>query len=201
MRIQPLILTLAFVLSGCASTDGQSRLAYFAGHNRPQPAYSAGLGGVLYQGADKMIDDAITRYGVSSAKPIIVATSVDVDDLTESSTFGRLASQLVASRLSQRGYLVRDVTYTQALTVTPETGEMALSREAAKLARDEDAQAVIAGAYAVGGEKIYLNLRMLAAADGRLMSSVDLVIPVNEDTQRMIVTGRNDYQRRAALGR
>jgi len=199
MRIQPVLLMLALALSGCASTAGQPGLSYFAGHNRPQPTYSASLGGVLYQGADKMMQDAATRFSISTAKPIIVATSVNVDDLNDSSTFGRLASQLVASRLSQQGYLVRDVTYTQALTVTPETGEMALSRETAKLARDEDAQAVIAGAYAVGGEKIYLNLRMLAAADGRLISSVDLVIPLSEDTQRMIVTGRNDLQRRAAL--
>jgi hypothetical protein len=190
MRIQPLIVALALLLPGCASTHTQSR-----------PAYSAGLGGVLYEGADKMIDDALSRLGVSRDKPIIVATSVNVDDLEDSSTFGRLASQLVASRLAQRGYLVRDVTFTQALTVTPETGEMVLSREAAKIATEEDAQAVIAGAYAVGGEKIYLNLRMLAAADGRLVSSVDLVVPLNEDTQRMVVTGRNDLQRRASLGR
>jgi len=190
MRIQPLILALTLLLPGCASTQIQSR-----------PAYSAGLGGLLYEGADTMIDEALSRLGVSRDKPIIVATSVNVDNLQDSSTFGRLASQLVASRLAQRGYLVRDVTFTQALTVTPETGEMVLSREAAKIATDEEAQAVIAGAYAVGGEKIYLNLRMLAAADGRLVSSVDLVVPLNEDTQRMIVTGRNDYQRRAELAR
>lgn len=189
MRIQPLILALALVLPGCAT------------HVQSRPAHSAGLGGVVYEGADKMIDEAVSRYGVSRDKPIIVATSVNVDDLQDSSTFGRLASQLVASRLSQRGYLVRDVTYTQALAITPETGEMVLSREASKLAADNDAQAVIAGAYAVGGEKIYLNLRMLAAADGRVVSAVDLVVPLNEDTQRMVVTGRNDLQRRAALGR
>lgn len=198
MRTQSLVLAFVLALPGCASPGGHP-LGYFGAYHQPQPVHSAGLGGVLYQGADKIIADANTRFDISPAKPIIVATSVNVDDLKDSSTFGRLASQLVASRLSQLGYLVRDVTYTQALTVTPDTGEMALSREAAKLARDEDAQAVIAGAYAVGGEKIYLNLRMLAAADGRLVSSVDLVIPLNEDTQRMIVTGRNDLQRRAAL--
>jgi hypothetical protein len=201
MRTQSLILALTVFLSGCASAGDHPHFRYFGGQGQPQPIHTGGLGGVLYEGADKLIDDAVTRFDISTAKPIIVATSVNVDDLADSSTFGRLASQLVASRLSQRKYLVRDVTYTQALTVTPETGEMTLSREAAKLARDEDAQAVIAGAYAVGGEKIYLNLRMLAAADGRLISSVDLVIPLNEDTQRMIVTGRNDLQRRAALGR
>lgn len=198
MRTQPLILALAILVSGCAST-GDPHFAYLGAPNSPQPVHAAGLGGVVYAGADKLMDDAMGRFTISTAKPIIVATSVNVDDLKDSSTFGRLASQLVASRLSQRRYLVRDVTYTQALTVTPETGEMTLSREAAKLAQDEDAQAVIAGAYAVGGEKIYLNLRMLAAADGRLISSVDLVIPLNEDTQRMIVTGRNEPQRRAAL--
>jgi hypothetical protein len=189
MNIKPLILALALstLLAGCASAPIYQ-----------QRAHSEGLSGVIYEAADRVVGSA-ANAGLARNKPIIIATSVNVDDLGDSSTFGRLASQLVASRLTQLGYLVRDVTYMQGLVVTPETGEMVLSREASKIALENNAQAVMAGTYAVGGEKIYLNLRMLAADDGHLISAVDVAIPLNEDTQRMIVTGRNDLQRRAAL--
>lgn len=182
MRVAALILALAVspALAGCATA--------------PAPAYqyTRDLGGLVYRGADKVLD---TAGGLSPAKPIVVVTAVDVDDLTASSTFGRLASQLVSSRLSQRGYLVRDITYTQALTVTPETGEMALSREARRIAVETDAQAVLAGVYAVGGEKIYLNLRLLGAADGRVISAADLVIPLDPDTHPLVLTGRHGADR------
>jgi hypothetical protein len=191
MRVRSMLLAVALALpaAGCAALGAA-----------PQPT-SYSLKGSVYRAVDQIVDASDMNTGIALNRPIIVATSVNVDDLSDSSTFGRLASQLVASRLTQRGYLVRDVTYTQALVVTPETGEMVLSREASKLAAQYDAQAVVAGAYAVGGEKIYLNLRVLSASDGRVLSTVDVVVPVNEDTQRMIVTGRNDLQRRAALER
>jgi hypothetical protein len=192
MRIGSTVLAAALAVSigGCAAFSGTPQRAI----------YSSSLDRLLYAAADQMVGPS-SNATVALNRPIVVATSVNVDDLNESSTFGRLASQLVASRLAQLGYQVRDVTYTRVLSVTPETGEMVLSREASKLAAQYDAQAVVAGAYAIGGERIYLNLRLLDANDGRLLSTVDVSVPLNEDTQRMIVTGRNDYQRRAALGR
>jgi hypothetical protein len=192
MRIRSILLAAALVSSigGCAALSGTPQ----------RTVYSSSLDRLLYAATDEMVSPS-SKSNVALNRPIIVATSVNVDDLSESSTFGRLASQLVASRLAQLGYQVRDVTYTRVLSVTPETGEMVLSREASKLAAQYDAQAVVVGAYAIGGERIYLNLRLLDANDGRLLSTVDVSVPVNEDTQRMIVTGRNDYQRRAELGR
>lgn len=189
MRIGPVILAAALVFStsGCAINGTPQRIAY-----------SSSLDSLLYTAADQLIGPSSSAT-VALNRPIVVATSVNVDDFNESSTFGRLASQLVASRLAQRGYLVRDVTYTRALSVTPETGEMVLSRETSKLAAQYDAQAVVAGAYAVGGARIYLNLRLLDANDGRVLSTVDVAVPLNEDTQRLVMTGRNDLQRRAAL--
>lgn len=186
MRIKLLALVLALSpLAGCASFT--ERPAYA---ERPRD-----LGGLIYAGADRMLD---TAPGLASNKPIIVATSVDVDNLNASSTFGRLASQLVSSRFSQRGYLVKDVTYTGGLMVT-ETGEMALSREASRIAAEQDAQAVVAASYAVGGEYVYLNLRLLAAADGRVLSATDVVVPLDVDTHRMVITGRPAAERRAQV--
>lgn len=184
MRVKPLLLAMALssALAGCATL--------------PEVERPRDLGSLIYMGADKMIDSA---PGLAPNKPIVVATTVDGDNLNASSTFGRLTSQLVSSRLSQRGYLVRDVTYTGALVITPETGEMVLSREAVRLAAANNAQAVVAASYALGGENIYLNLRLLRADDGRVLSTADIVVPLDIDTHRLVLAGRPAAERRTQV--
>jgi hypothetical protein len=141
------------------------------------------LGDLVYLAAQTMAERAGT---LAKDRPIVVSTIVSIDDLDESSTFGRLASQLVANRLAQRGYMVRDLTYMRALTVTPHTGELVLSRDAAKILTDVNAQAVVAGTYAVGGRQIYVSLRLLRADDGQLLSTADVVVPLDHDTEDLV---------------
>ena len=129
---------------------------------------------------------------LDKARPIVITTIASIDDLNKSSTFGRLASELVADRIAQRGYLVRDVRYAGALTLEPKTGELVLSREASKVSACIDAQAVVAGTYAVAGSEIYLNLRLLRADNGELLSSTDAVIPLDDNT-RPLVEGKTEF--------
>jgi hypothetical protein len=144
---------------------------------------SSDLGELIYQTAQTLAD----RAGiVDHDRPIIVTTIVSIDDLTKSSTFGRLASELISDRLAQRGYLVRDVTYTRALTFAPGTGEIVLSQDARGAASSVNAQAVVAGTYAVGGREIYLNVRLLNAATGELLSTADAVVPLDHNTEALV---------------
>jgi len=149
----------------------------------PGPPGQRGIADLIYLGAQAMAD----RAGLlAHDRPVVVSTVVSIDDLNQSSTFGRLASELVADRLAQRGYMVRDLTYMRALTVEPHTGELVLSRDATKLLASANAQAVVAGTYAVGGTEIYLSLRLLRADDGQLLSSVDLVLPYDHNMEELI---------------
>lgn len=141
------------------------------------------LGKLVYLGAQA----AAERAGVlTKDRPIVVATMVSIDDFNKSSTFGRLASQLISNRLSQRGYLVKDVTYMRALTLKPGTGELVLSRDAAQVSASVNAQAVVAGTYAVAGREIYLNIRFLKPDDGEILSSADVVIPLDHNTETLV---------------
>ena len=142
------------------------------------------VGDLVYQATQKMAS-RLPRY-VLRNKPIIVTTMVSVDDLTRSSTFGRLASQLILNRLAQNGYSVRDVTYMHALDVDVRTGELVLTRDASRLSHDMGAQAVVVGTYAKGGQLIYLNLRMLDANSGLVISSADVAIPYDADTGPLV---------------
>jgi hypothetical protein len=150
-----------------------------------------GLGELVYLAAQTAAERA---GGLSKSRPIVVATMVSIDDLNQSSTFGRLASQLIANRLAQRGYMVRDITFMRALEVSP-NGELALSRDAAHIGTSINAQAVVTGTYAVAGAEVYLNIRFLKPDDGEVLSSADVAIPLNGNTFQLAMSGCTHEQR------
>ncbi len=141
------------------------------------------FGRLVYRGAELLVQRS---YPISKDRPIVVATMVSLDDYRQSSTFGRLASQLIANRLAQNGYLIKDLTYTRGLVMQAGTGALVLSDEARRVAVVANAQAVIVGTYAVGGREIYLNIRLLRADDGAILSSADVVLPLDHNTETMV---------------
>jgi hypothetical protein len=141
------------------------------------------FGGLVYRGADLL---AQRSSPLPKDRPIVVATMVSQNDYRQSSPFGRLASQLIANRLVQDGYLINDLTYTSALVMQAGTGVLVLSDEARRVATVAKAQAVIVGTYAVGGREIYLNIRLLRAGDGVILSSADVALPLDDNTRAMV---------------
>lgn len=177
-----LVAALTLTTAGCAHFE-QGVSSAMPAANAPTGPAEGDFGQLVYLGAQTVAERA---GALSKDRPIVVATMVSIDNLDKSSTFGRLASQLVSSRLAQRGYLVKDLTYMRALTVQPSTGEMVLSRDAARMSASVNAQAIVAGTYAVGGREIYLNIRMLRAEDGAILSSADVVVPLDKNTEPML---------------
>lgn len=165
-----------FSSGGFAGTDEMSQ-------SGPRSAATSDLGQLIY---DAAVTLAARSHSLAKDRPLIVTTMVSVDDLNQSSTFGRLASQMLSNRLSQQGYLVQDATLMRALEVKPETGELVLSRDASKLSGSIHAQAVVAGTYAVAYKEVYLNIRLLNALDGSILSSVDVEIPLDRNTLSLV---------------
>lgn len=185
-----LSVALAVGVSSCASLNlgAANDVPSQAAPTLAGPATNGDFGQLVYLATQTMAE----RAGVMAKdRPIVVATMVNIDDFNESSTFGRLASQLIANRLAQRGYLVKDVTYMRALTIQPGTGELVLSRDANRVSASVNAQAVVAGTYAVGGREIYLNIRLLRPDSGEILSSADVVVPLNHNTEAL-VTAMNE---------
>jgi TolB-like protein len=179
------VAVVAMVVSGCA-TGGAKAEADTWSTTRPA-GQDRGLAGLVYLAAQTLGDRAET---LDKTRPIIVSTMVSVNNLESSSTFGRLVSQLVANRLQQRGYLVRDMNFMRALELRQGTGELVLTREAAKIGEAANAQAVVAGTYAIGGKEIYLNLRLIDAASSMVLSSTDAVIPWDENSSALFASER-----------
>jgi TolB-like protein len=178
-------VAIAVATSGCETGPRQVATENWStAHPSDQ---ERGLASLIYRAAQTLGERAET---LDKARPIIVSTVVSVNNLDNSSTFGRLVSQLVANRLQQRGFLVRDLNFMRALELRPGTGELVLTREASKIGETANAQAVVAGTYAIGGNEIYLNLRLIDATSSMVLSSIDVVIAWNENTAALFGSDR-----------
>ena len=100
---------------------------------------------VNYQAVDCMLSRA--SVNVPRDGRILVATFVDVADVTGTSTFGRMLGETAAARLSQRGHNVLQVNLRRDSIVINEAGQFALSRDIRELGRNFDAAAVLVGTY------------------------------------------------------
>ena len=99
-----------------------------------------------YQAVDEMLKKS--KASVGRDAPIIVATFVDLDDLTRTSALGRIIGELCAARLTQRGYRVINVKVRpDSLVIRPGQGEFLLSQDVNVLSKEHGAQVVLVGTY------------------------------------------------------
>lgn len=122
--------------------------------------------------------------------PILVASFVNLDDLSESSTFGRVVSEQIASRFNQKGYATIELKLGSNVFIKKGSGEFVLSREMKEIGIKHRAQAVIVGTYAVASKKVYITARVININDGRVLSSYDYKIPISSDVFKLLLKGK-----------
>jgi TolB-like protein len=163
------LLASATLLGGCAS--------YYYGEGGTDPIE------LNYAAADKLLAAPLLDTG----RPVLVATLVHVDQLDRSSRLGRLFSEQLASRLVQRGFLVRELKLRGSVLMKPGEGELLLSREALDASKVQDAQAVLVGTYAPSAKTVYINLKLVSPVTGTVMAAVDYTVPLDTDMRGLLM--------------
>ena len=145
--------------------------------------------GANYKAADSLLNKIQPKLPKDS--PILVASFVNIDDLDNSSTFGRVVSEQFASRFKQRNYTTIEMKLRTNVFIRADSGEFLLSRELAEISTKHRAQAVVVGTYAVASKKVYLTTRVINVSDGRVLSSYDYDIPITSDVFKMLLKSKN----------
>lgn len=171
-----LATAIAMVLAGCGPQfTGHSGTSSDASRTR-----DANLVTHSYQAAENIVTSAHRQ--IVRDKPILVASLVNVSNLRQSSSFGRIVSEQLTSRLAQMGYETRELKLRSSFLVLSGTGELVLSRRLKDISQEQSAQAIITGVYAVAKKSVYVTLRLIGATDGRVISAYDYVLPLGPDT-------------------
>lgn len=137
-----------------------------------------------YRNTDLLIGQ--TAQNLSNKQPLIMTTLVSIDKLERSSTLGRLISEQVSGRLTQRGYTMSEVKLRSNLYIKQDQGEFMLTREIKELAANQDAQAVVVGTYATSQQLVFVNLKIIQPMSGSVMASVDYALPLDGNMRALL---------------
>lgn len=164
-------------LSGLGFGQAEGAAAVSAGQGAALQAKINHLGKALIANASEVVAD---EYVVA------VSTFVSLDNLYATSSLGRFLGEQLLSTLQQAGLEVIEVRKTPGMMVSPYHGEYALSRSMDEISLVQTAQAVVVGTYAVAGQEIFVNARLLRNSDNRVLASASLVLPIDALTASLL---------------
>lgn len=164
-------LLLVFTCIGCAGLETKTAV-----DSRKDILPESNLIATCHMAVEDLLNNC--TVSLDRTKPIIVTSLVNINDLEQSSSMGRMAGEMLANELSQKGFRIKELKMGQSkIFIKEKKGEFILSRNLQEIARAYDVQAVLVGTYAVGeavemkkyGEsmfnkpikKLYLSIRMI----------------------------------------
>lgn len=107
---------------------------------------------------------------------LILSSMVNIDDLYQTSRFGRTLTEALATRLFRHGFGVVEVRKAHELLVKTRGGELMLSRDATLLASKNNATAIVTGTYSLTPDSVIINVRFLDAGGRDVLSVAGLEI-------------------------
>ncbi len=123
---------------------------------------------------------------ISPHRPVLASALVNIDDLQQSSTFGRQAAEVFSSEIARTGVPVIELKTPDTVFIREGTGELSLSPELRHLSDAHNAQAVLVGTYAIGGNTLYVNVRLVQTLDQRIVVSHNFSLPLNRDIRALL---------------
>ena len=157
-KIFTLLLAFMFVLAGCQHVLTEQNSTVISA------SYGAVDGLLAKQNRSPILS-------ANSGKRVLVATVVSLDQLDKATTFGRLVSEQMASRLAQRGISVAELKLRDSLYINARQGELLLSREAQNIVSNANADFVVVGTYADAGEAVYVTVKLINPGDSTVLSA------------------------------
>ncbi|MGE6607806.1 FlgO family outer membrane protein [Halomonas sp. NPDC076908] len=162
------------MLTGCSNLGNANNT-----QAQPEPDLSE----LIHAAAEQMIanNPELTRYS-----PMIAATFVSIDNLTQSSTLGRMSSEIMASALARQGMQVREVKMRDSMFIEESVGELILSRQVQRLSAQHNARSILMGTYAQGQDFVYVSARVVRAGDAMVLGTADFRLPLNNNTRSLL---------------
>jgi len=162
-----MVVVAALCLAGCANKQD-----VLAGSEEQNPLISSS-----YAAADRLLTPVAKQELLGKDKRVLVASWVDVNQVSRTSIFGKMMAEQLASRLVQQGVAVMEVKLRSSLFITEKGGEMLLSREIKEISQQHNAEAVIVGTYAdAGSSGVYVTVKLVRAVDGLVMSATNFMV-------------------------
>jgi len=118
---------------------------------------------------------------------IIAASLVNINNLKESCSLGRIISEQMLGRLAQHGFNVLEMKLRQdSVFIKQNEGEFLLSRELQNISENHQAHGVLVGTYAISKYVVFISVRIVRTADNTVIASYDYQLPLDFVTKSLI---------------
>ena len=185
MKTAALLTTLAAaaLLAGCANNGAPVRT---------EPTYQEAASSQFLTSSRDAVNKLTTGFDVAAAGggPVLVATIVNVNDLSRSAPLGRTLSEQYASHMATSGFNVKEIKLRGDVFVREGQGELLLSREIKDIARNHNASLVLVGTYSAAANYTYVSLKLVRTEDSRIVRGYDYALPNDRDVQRLLAVPR-----------
>ena len=111
---------------------------------------------------------------------------VELDDFDKTSSLGRYMAEGMIYEFNKRGFPIREYRMSNVIRVRPEDGEFVLSRNLGNLPGREKWAALVAGTYYADKDAVFINARLIRAADGMVLRTGQLVLRTDGLLNRML---------------
>ncbi len=173
-------MAMLLALAGCAQPHNDIAFSSIT-----RETAERGLDARTYKAVDAMLEAApelLTGRG-----PMVVGSVEDIHDVNSSTPFGNIISEMVRSRLVQRGIPVTEVRVRSSMLLDRTKGELVLSRDRRALMAAPVAANIATGTYAVASGKIYVSLKIVTASDARIVAASDFVTERTPDVNELLL--------------
>jgi len=126
--------------------------------------------------ADQLVRNLDNRF---KHEPVVVTTFVNLDNMKETSGFGRLIAEDLIHELQVRGWKVFDIRLAKDIVVKPQ-GEFSITRDIRNIRNYYKVSSVITGTYAITANAVIVNARVIDVKTGVVVSSGQVVFPIEE---------------------
>jgi TolB-like protein len=112
------------------------------------------------------------------SQPTIVSSFVSLDNLKESSQFGRLIAESLIHELQVRNWTVVEIKMAKTMAINS-NGEFSLSRNVDEIRKKYRARSIVTGTYSVSADTVIVNGKVLNIDSGIVLSTAQISVPLD----------------------
>lgn len=174
--------------TGFMLPDGQGGVIWSPGKPRPEQDAAFMEARELKLKVREMCDQLLATMPNDGLMGFVAlpASFVDQEDFDTSSPLGRFLAESLFYEFNQRGFPVREYRMPGTLRTREGEGEFVLSRQLGTLPGREAWAVFVTGTYYRDRYAVFLNARLIRAADGLVLRTAQLVLPANGLMNRML---------------
>jgi len=175
------LLINIITLSGCSSAYRSYKTQGYLNTDLVEASYKA----------SSELQDKFTRKMPKNTL-ILVSTLLNVKNLKETSAFGRIISNQIATSLHDAGYQIIGMDLPADLFMMKDDGELLLSENDKARLKQYQSVIIVGGVYAPGKQNTYVTLRAVDRFTKQVIASTDFSVALGPDVKVLLKTKDTD---------